>query len=197
MPYLKKIVDFINTELSNSLLNTRRFQDKKIIGIAQAMPRKEKNDIQLLPSYVDNNGEGQYVGVDDDYSLIIYHKVNSVTVGKTASGGRYGDGTGYDAHVAKMSMVVFGRRDRLELTNDELAIYLQANVPDAVDAPLLKALQFKVANININDIVLNDLQVFQEEYQGFTYFLKPEQFLFKLNYSIESAFLKKCFANCS
>jgi hypothetical protein len=66
-------------------------------------------------------------------------------------------------------------------------------MPVAASKQLLKDLTFRAANINVKDINLNDMQVFMEEFQNMPFFLKPEQFLFKINYTIESAFLKKCF----
>lgn len=196
MPYLKTIVKYINQTLLKTVLNDKRFQNSKVIEIAQALPRKNGKKLEYLPSYVDNDGEAKYVGAEDDFDLIIYHKINSIDVSKATVNKGFGDDTGYQGNVARMSMIIFGRRDKLKLTNDDLSLYLQSNIPEAVTKQLLVELQFKAANININSIVLNDLQVFQEEYPSFEFFLKPEQFLFKINYTIESAYLKRCFNNC-
>ncbi len=197
MPYLKHIVKYINDELVKGLLHEPCFDNKKVICLAQQLPRRRDDQIELIPSYVNENGEAQYVGPEDDYDLIVYHRINSITVGKAGNFKGYGDDRPADTNVARISLVVFGRRDKLKLTNDELAIHIQANIPEAATKDLLKQLQFFAANININEIILNDLQVFNEEFQGFTFFLKPEQFLFKINYTIESAFLKKCFTKCN
>lgn len=198
MAYLKNIVDFINDGLNIGLLNKKEFVNKLVIGIAQSMPKKneDRGGVELLPSYVDNNGEGQYVGPDDAYDYMGYHKVNSIMVGMTNVNKGFGDERGYRANVVKMSYIVFGRRDRLQMSNEELAFYLQLNFPEAAGKERLKQLQLKMCNIYVNDIVLNDLQVFNEEFQVIEYFLKPEQFLFKVNYTIESAFDKKCFTTC-
>jgi len=198
MPYLKYIVSYINQTLNQKLLNDDCFSNKKVIGLAQSLPKNSGERIQLLPSYVDHDGEAQYVGPEDDYDLIIYHRINNITIGKALNQRAFGDTRHLDAHVAKIALLVFGRRDRIKLTNDELAILLQAAMPEAATKEILKELQFQAANINLTDIILNDLQVFQEEFQNVTYFLKPEQFLFKINYTIESAFLKECFEkNCN
>ncbi len=197
MPYLKHIVKYINEELIKGLFHEPCFDNKKIICIAQSLPRRNGDNIELVPSYVNEKGEAQYVGPEDDYDLIFYHRINGITVGKAGNFKGYGDDRQVDANIARISMVVFGRRDKLKLTNDELAIHIQANIPEAATKDLLGQLQFFAGNINITDIILNDLQVFNEEFQGFTFFLKPEQFLFKVNYTIESAFLKKCFKKCN
>jgi hypothetical protein len=197
MPYLKYIVNYINQTLDQQLLNDDCFSNKKVIGLAQLLPKINGDKIQLLPSYVDNDGEAQYVGPEDDYDLIIYHRITSILVTKGVLKS-FGDVRQSNVNIAKVSLVAFGRRDRIKLTNDELAILLQAAIPDAATKEILQQLQFQAANINLTDIVLNDLQVFQEEFQNVEYFLKPEQFLFKINYQIESAFLKECFkTNCN
>jgi len=192
MPYLKKIVAFINDHLPDVLPSA----NVKIVGIAQQLPRLNGEKIELLPSFVDDNGEGQYVGPDDDFDVIIYHRVNGINVGKGNIKDSFGDANLYDTNVARMSMVVFGKRDLLKMSNDDLAIYLQAAMPEAATKEMLKQMSFRAANINAKDINLNDMQVFMEEFQNMQFFLKPDQFLFKLNYTIESAFLKKCFKKC-
>lgn len=192
MPYIKYIAEYINNELDAFL---KQFGSKKIVAIAQSLPRQTNAGLELLPSYVDEDGEAQYVGPDDEFDYIGYHRVNSVTVGK-ANLNKYGDARGINANVVKMSYVVFGRRDQLKLTNDELSFYLQINFPEAADSNMLKQLQLRACNINITDIILNDLQVFTEEFQRIDFFLKPEQYLLKVNYTIESAFDRRCFNIC-
>jgi hypothetical protein len=196
MSYLKKIVGFINQELQANLLNDSCYSNSKIIGLCQVLPRQKGERLELLPSYVDNDGEAQYVGPDDDYDLIIYHRLNRIAVSK-ANLKSFGDTRQLDANSAQMSLVVFGLRNKLKLSNDELAVRIQANFPQAATKALLTEMTFQACNININDIILNDLQVFQEEFQNIGFFLKPDQFLFKVNYTIESAFLKECFKTCN
>lgn len=197
MPYLKYIVNYINEELGKNLLQDKCFSNRQVIGICQSLARKEEQALQLFPSYVDNDGEAQYVGPDSDFDLIIYHRVNIITISKAPNLRAFGDTRQNDANTARMSLVVFGVREKLQLTNDELAILMQASFPEAVTDKLRKELQFQSCNINLSDIVLNDMQVFEEEFKNVQFFLKPDQFLFKVNYTIESAFLKECFKKCN
>lgn len=196
MSYLATIIDYINDQLVTEVLSNAKYENKQINGLCQLLPRALGNDkIEIIPSYVSESGEAVYVGPDDDYSLMIYHRVNTITVGK-ANLSTYGDNRQMDANIARMSMVVFGVRNELQMTNDELAVIIQASTPQAATREVLTTLDFRACNININEIILNDMQVFSEEYQNsVSFFLKPEQFLFKINYSIESTFLKGCFKN--
>jgi hypothetical protein len=196
MSYLKKIVTLINDGLNEGFLNQKLFVNNKIIGIAQLLPRRENDKLELLPCYVSNNGDAQYVGPDADYDYLAYHRCLGITVAKANVNTGYGDAKGYDANSTRMSYVVFCCKNKIEKSNDEIALFIQANFIEALEKENLQDLQLKACNIKITDIVLNDLQVFNEEFQGVEYFLKPEQFLLKVNYTIESAFDKKCFKNC-
>ena len=189
MGYLQTIVNYINDAIAGLCDN------KKIIGIAQGMPRTNGDKIEIFPSYVNDDGEGVYVGPDDDFDLITYHKVNSIIASKGRLKSSYGDDGLHDVHSARISLVVFGRRDKLRMSNDEVAVQIHSLFPEAATKEMIKSMQLRAANINVKDINLNDMQVFAEEYQNVPFFLKPEQFLFKLNYNIESAFLKRCFTN--
>lgn len=194
--YLDDITGFINTSLEESFLKQKPFQNRLMLGICESFQRKENGVTQLLPGYIKNDGEIDYVGPDDEYNVIIYHRINNITPGKDIGDKGWGDGRGFNSRIARMNMVVFGMRDELQITSTEMGLKLEQSFPEKVGKDLLKQLQFMRCNIAVNDIVLNILQVFQEEYQGVAFFLKPEQFLIKLNYSIESIYSKECFINC-
>ena len=195
MSYIATIVNFINAQLEAGFLKCSAYDDKKVVGLAQILPRmQEENKLEYVPSVVDNEGNAEYIGPEDDNDIIIYHRCTGITVGKAILK-TFGDNKPMDSNIAKMCLVVFGRRDHLQMTNYELAIYIQAAFPEAATKEILGELQFRAANINISEIILNDLQVFSEEFTNVVFFLKPDQFLFKVNYTIESAFLKACFTN--
>lgn len=195
MNYLNKIVRSINASLEQSCFKKKPFQNRYVVDVCEVFQRNENEITQSLPGYINHDGEITYVGPDDEYNLIIYHKVNSIFFSKLVKSA-YGDSRGLDTQTASMSMIVFCKRDAVRITNTDMALLLQANFPEAASADLLQQLQFKKCSMAIGNAVLNNLQVFQEEYQGVGYFLKPEQFLLKLNYSIESTFLKECFNTC-
>jgi hypothetical protein len=190
MNYIETISAYINSEL-NAVFDNPCITDANIINIAQPLPRAKGEVVEVLPCYVDNSGEAAYVGPDDDYSLIAYHRINMIKTGK-ANAKAFGDDKQFDANQAQMSLVVFGRRDILQMTAPDMAIYLQAAWPYTVPAAIRQALSFYQVNISINEILLNDMQVFAEEFKNIDYFVKPEQFLFKINYTIESIFQRGC-----
>lgn len=195
MSYLKNIVKFIDDHLTRELLGQKCFSNKKLAGIAQRMTRVSDDVAMIMPCFVNDDGEGEYVGPDCTYSLMTYHRVNTMTTAP-ANVRSFGDSQRAEGNRADMSMVVFARRDMLRLSSDDLAIKIQSAFPEALEKEIRLYLKLYAANISIQNIILSDLQVFREEYENVAYFLKPEQFLLKVNYTIESAFDKGCFTTC-
>lgn len=180
--YLSNIVDEINKPLFAGVPR------KKLIGIAEPIVVTDKGKARTMPTYIDNDGNAFYVGPDDDFDILLYHKCNGITVRSAAVS--YGD-ENFIVNTARMSMIVFGRRDTLRMRSDEAAVYMQSVIPDKATTPVYMA-----TNITVTDIVLATQQVFNGEFSGFDFFVKPEQFLFRLNYNIESTFSKACFNTC-
>ena len=138
----------------------------------------------------------KYVGPDDDYALMLYHRVINISVRKANISKTYGDDKTFDSHICRMCLIVFGKAGELKIGGDDLAIYMHAAMPDAATKDMLQDMGFNACNINLQEIIINDMQVFQEEFANVPFFLKPDQFMFKMNYTIESAFLKRCFNKC-
>lgn len=192
MAYLEQIVKVIN----DAILEELPTDNVHSICLAQQMIRIEGDKKTIFPCQVDKDGEGIYIGPDDDHEIILYHRVNNITVGKSSTIKTYGDNKAADVHFANISLVVFGQRDKLKIRNDELALRIHGAMPEAMEKDMTKKMRFFAVNVNVTEIILDDMRVFNEEYTSVGYFLKPEQFLFKINYRIESAFLKKCLKKC-
>lgn len=155
-----------------------------IYGIAQTIMRGQEK----LPGVIGKKGEVYYVGVNDDKGIILYHKINGVVTGIKPKG--YGDSVGNTANTYSMSMIVFLNRARVNMYPDELFTVIQSQTPVTV------ALEpYSTISTSFNSVILNDLQVFAQEYQ-IDYRLTPEQNLFQINYTVETTFLKDCFNTC-
>lgn len=160
--------------------------DSDIHGIGQTVLRK--ND--KLPAIIKRNGEAVYVGIDDQFSIRIYHKVNSMdTVYKTKG---YGDSAGSITNTYLLSLVVFMNRKKIGQYADELVTLIQSQFPDT-----LKLEPYQSINIFFNSVILNDVQVYNQEYTTEEYRLAPEHNLFLINYKLEASFKKECFITCS
>jgi hypothetical protein len=151
-------------------------------GLAELVPR----DDQTLPEL-----DGKFVGIDDKYPVRIYHRVGSVTsrlVNKTA----YGESAGDYSNIYQLSMLAFIQHERAKLYPDELLLLIQANYPD-----FIKMSPYKKIIITFSGAGLDSQANWTQEYKsGTEYKLKSNQFLFKINYSIETIFSKGCFNEC-
>lgn len=193
MQYLKYIVNRINLGLLGHF-DFVPSAKKQICDIAKLAKRERGDKSQVWPAYWDGE-EYQFAGVDEDYDLIIYHRQLSMTSAVVPGG--YGDSVGHIKNSVKMCMVVFGSHQVIGHSSDELALHIQAMMPGMFKPETLKPTQLRSTSINITDIVLNEEQVFNEEYKSVDYFIKPEHIYFKVNYTIESTFDKNCFNKCS
>ena len=168
----------------------KKWTGSQIHGMAQSMNREAGGKTETLPCLVDKKGEGIYIGIDDKYPVIIYHKAGQI-IGTQKTGSGYGDSIADQVNTASISMVVFIDRKKIEMLPDEVAMMIQANLADG-----LKVKDYKSVTVRIQNIILNTQQVFASEYQNTPYKIKSSQNLFVINYQIESTFNKRCFATC-
>lgn len=155
-----------------------------LFGIATSVI--DGND-EKLPAVLKRDGEADYVGIDDRDSIRLYHKVNSVSCSLKASEG-YGRSAGAQVNTYAMVMIVFLNRKRRDLYADELFAIIQSQFPEKINLP-----PYASINIRFNSAILNDQQVYSQEYSSERFQLGPEHNLFQIQYSVEATFLKGCF----
>lgn len=183
---LKDIVSKINLELAATLaLNTSFFDTLQIYGLAGNAYRK--NTTESYPVIFDKAGEGVYVGADDVKSLIMYHRCTAMNAGLLAGSG-YGDSRGKMRYIFSMTLVAWFDRFKTQLEPDELAVLLTNSIPNEVQNST-----FKNVLVGLGGIVLNTQQVFASEYKNVKYFVKPEQSLISVSYTLESRINQFCF----
>ncbi len=90
-----------------------------------------------------------------------------------------------------MSSIVFLNRRKVNLYADELFTVIQSQFPQSV---VLEP--YASITISFNNVILNDMQVYAQEYLSDTYRLTAEHNLFQINYTVEAAFSKDCFNTC-
>jgi hypothetical protein len=175
---LHSIRDIINS--LNKLVELPK--GSEVNGIAELVPRDEST----LPEI-----DGKYVGIDDIYPVRIYHRVLSMSSKIDVKGG-YGNAVGDVVNTYSITMVVFLQHERANLYPDELILFIQANMPDRVKMPPYRDIKITVTGAN-----LDSQSNWTQEYRtGTDYRLKSNQFLFKINYNIETTFSKGCFKEC-
>lgn len=140
---------------------------------------------QIIPSI-----DGKYIGIDDTYPMRVYHKINGMT-SQLRAGSGYGDSVGDQVNTYQMSMIVFNDKKRTKLSSDQMVLMLQVNTPRRVASELFKSIRITYTNA-----ILNDVQVFAQEYGSTDYRLKDGQSLIQINYTVEATYKEGCFAKC-
>lgn len=154
----------------------------EVNGVAELVPR----DDQTIPEI-----DGKFVGVDDTFSVRIYHRVLSVA-SKTDIKKGYGNDVGEVSNTYSITMVVFLQHERAKLYPDELLLFIQSKMPDRLIGP-----PYNDIRVTVTGAGLDSQSNWTQEYKsGANYRLKSDQFLFKINYSIETTFSKGCFKEC-
>lgn len=134
---------------------------------------------------------GRYAGIDDTFPIRIYHRILSMS-SKVDTKGGYGNASGDVVNTYSLAMVVFLQHERAGKYPDELILQIQANMPDIIKMPLYKNIR-----VTFTGAALDSQSNWTQEYKtGSNYRLKSDQFLFKINYSIETTFSKGCFKEC-
>lgn len=162
-----------------------------IYGIGQTITRISGSVKDTLPGIVNRDGEIAYVGIDDTYSLIIYHKLNStaITLNKNGTGNRYGDITNNNS----LSLYAYWDFNKINIRHDELLMLLQSRIPIAISG----LENIKIAIINQTNAILNSNQIYAQEYSYDDQKLLPEnKNILQLNYNIQITFNPDCFRQC-
>jgi hypothetical protein len=200
MPFVREIVDYINTTLSDNNLSDSRFSGKQIHGISTLLPRNlSQQATDVVPGFVNEKGDATYVGVDDSYPLVIYHRSLSKQY-EPIEGGGYGDRNSDGMETTNMLMTVFARRDQLRLTAEDLLDIIAMGMPDTLPRSFIlqyNSLGLYFAEVATTGASLDREQAFGDEYKGLAEFpLKPEHIFFTVNYTITTKFKKGCYVPC-
>lgn len=183
--FLREYIKKLNQDLQGLISGI------KVFGIAQPVTRPGEGDTEeLLPGEVDQDGEITYVGIDDVDPVRIYHRIAGLLVTRATNQG-YGEAESDVVNTYQMAMIVYINHKKTKLYPEELFLYLQANIPDAIKSEPYKNIKVRIANV-----ITNSQVVYRAEYGASTYKLPAEQSLFQVNYTIETRFKKDCFVKC-
>lgn len=174
-PSLNDIITELNQHFAGLVVGA------KLYGIAKSTARGN----EVLP-----NVQGVYVGLDDVYPAIIYHKLNTM-VSNIRQTNSYGDTIADVVNTYGLSMVIYNQSNRTCLSNEDLMLLIQANMPE-----LLTNEHYKSVSARVTSAVFDDAAVYQQEYQNSDYRLGENHGLMQINYQLETVFKKGCFINC-
>lgn len=185
------IVKEINKSIKGFLTDST-YSASLISGIAYTY-LKDKSD--TLPGISNDKGDINYVGIDDKYSLSVYHKIVSTTPTKTIAGRQYGDGNKSTKVVTQMSVIVFANRTKLGIQQEVLANYILAAMPTNINRAILLEESLSDCTIDVLKINFDSSGLYKREYLTESK-LKPHQMLFEIGYQITYTFNSDCVKTC-
>lgn len=183
---LSKFIHAINDRLSEMIPGI------KLYGVAQSMDRNSGTVAETLPAVINKSGEAVYVGFDDVYPAILYHKNSAISFSRgTGNSSGYGDQNGYVIATYTMAMYLYLDHKRTNLLPDEAVLYIRANFAD-----LLRMDPYQRITPNITSVILNSAAVLRSEYAGSDFLIPLGRSLTQINYTIESVYKNDCFEKC-
>lgn len=185
------IVKEINKSIKGFLTDST-YSASLISGIAYTY-LKDKTD--TLPGISNDKGDIKYVGIDDKYSLNVYHKIINTTPTKSITARQYGDGNKSTKVVTQMSVIVFANRTKLGIQQEVLANYILAAMPTNINRAILLEESLSDCTIDVLKINFDSSGLYKREYLTESK-LKPHQMLFEISYQITYTFNSDCVKTC-
>lgn len=144
-------------------------------------------DGNLVP-YVDE----KYIGLDDTYPAQMYHKqltISSVTIPQSG----YGDNDQDLQNTYGMAAILYFNENKCGHSADHLYTFIQSTITGRLKTEGIKSIR-----VNVQSAILNDAQVWAQEYGQTPYKLSGPQRLIQVNYTIVMVFDKNCITipNC-
>lgn len=182
MTSIYDIVSSINVSLIK-LFEACSLVGGQVNGIAETTVRDEA----ILPEL-----NGEHVGIDDIYPARVYHKLSTLVSAIKPNTGYGREQLGEQVNTYTLGLIVFLNRARTQLYPDELLLYMQANFPR-----LVKLRPFNSVTIKFIGATLDSRLVYATEYGNTVqYRLQPNQYLFRVNYTVEAVFDPRCYEKC-
>jgi hypothetical protein len=170
------------------------FIDKRFTGslwvnevVKTAVIQNTDEATKSAPVYFKDN-EYKYIGIDDTFPLIVYHK-HVQSFFEEADGNERGE-------TNRMQMVVFGRLDYLRLNNEVLGSLFVAAFPSEIRKSAYNYLGISSLQPALIDGSTDTAAIVAREYPGFDYQLGPEHGMLLFNYTLESDYNRNCFKAC-
>jgi len=196
MPYIAEIVGLINTSLADNKLNDGARFVKDLNGVSELVVRNGE-DQTTIPVLVNLTDWKQYDGLDDRYSIQIYHRV--LDVEQVESPLSYGDGATNGRESAKMRLVCFADRKRTKLDPYQLAFLLRSSLNQQFLGSTITPYQGLLgATLEAQKDNYNGVEVWQNEYSlpAENYPVKLHQMLISIDYTIITDYNNSCLTSC-
>ena len=195
MPYITKIVDYINSKIieEGGILDNAKYV-KHFNGIAKFIPIGGENQPRIPLLYSIANGE-QFAGVDDRYSLHGYHRILNRKVETNSN--NFGDSNNLQIETTTILLVCFCDMERIKETEYTISEKVQQAMPTILNQTFIDSLTgVQSVEVAATDIDNDSISLWTSEYNGMDYALAVSQSLFAINYQVVTHYNKSCLSNC-
>lgn len=192
MSVAKSIVNYLNKGIQSNVF--KGVDSIKLFGITQHMPDADKN---LIPAEV-NDGEAEFVVFDDNYAIVIYHRLDNIAYATIPASG-YGDAQNDQRSLHNMSMFIAYDTERvkvdnmamLERINTALAIVLSSSQNAQLNTKsVMVEASSAIVQSKENDILKSEFNLASNE-------LVPKITMARIRYTITSVRRLICVNPCN
>jgi len=190
--YATQIVKYINAKLKANLSGSQ-FQQGMYFGLAKQVVRNQDNTPFIV--IFDNEGNDLSDFINDKYSITVYHRMTGQTFFPVEQNQAtsFGDGAEVKGTVMNMVMVVYGDRNKLKMTNEELCSLMYVYFPTVMEDSLRTQLT-GLQNVNFSPVSSNNISAQVSQSEGIT--CEVENILFSINYQIREQIDANCIEQC-
>lgn len=198
MPNLDSIATIINNSLKAGGFKTRKFQAAKYFGIADPVKTIEKEEDSaketLQYCVIDNEGDSAPVVFDDNYPLVIFHRLMNADYQVDAQD--YGPTGTTMQETASMKIIVGGNMGNIQTRQENVMASVAMDFPKEIKSADVSALGMNSLVIEMGSVNSDKYSVWGEHWQGIECDLPTNYFLFSVDYKIINSYNKGCFNLC-
>jgi len=196
MPFLKEQIELINQHLKSGALKDGRFQVGDFNALARLAIKVDGNSKATLPVVMNRDYEAQWVGIDDQKPILVYHR-KLTSQYSSAQKQQYGGGKNTLNEVSDMLMVVYANQNLIKLSHEQLEAQIITGFPDVIQKDLISPYGLSLMHVELTNSSVDSEQVFALEYRNVPFRLAPEDILLSIRYKILTQFRKNCYDFCA
>lgn len=156
-------------------------------GLAEVLPFDDNHDVPVL---LPNNKDGVEAIFDDRYAITAYHRVLAYSYEDIEG---YGDEV-MKREVATCKMVVWADPYRCNVDRNRLRDLIAMTINQTVTPNITGITE---VNIGATSLLINAKELFNQEYNGYQYCIRPADLFFAVNYQITTEFDQSCYTVCA
>lgn len=194
MPYNNEICLLINDTLKAGNLKDSRFGGAQYHGLTYDTIEKDSKEKTFPSEY--NNGDFKQVSCDNNYPLVLWHKLLGKRYDKVVADQQYGGTLLKTREVTQGYLVVFANREAIRIPQENLEALVSLGLPNVLDAALVAQYQMDYAEVNVTGSSLITAAIWQQEFKGTELPITPENYLVKVDYQVITTFRNDCIKIC-